>query len=251
MDKDNILASAARFLERFDKTPPAPPKQSPLEQDRKVLRLAASYPLTCMLERKHLVAASVLDIGVSGARLRLPCFAMPGSEILLRDDHPHGEGVCSVVHARVVWCARRANDTIEAGVTYIEAKSVMSRSWVKHLLRSLGLAPECIYDRRRHVRVRVELKALAIDAHAEGPLPVKGKLLDLSASGAHFEGSRELTPRQEIILETQRDLHEVMRWHGTVVRRIRSERTPYWKTGIRFETSPGLQDLLGGLIRGN
>jgi hypothetical protein len=254
VDKNEILASASRFLHELKgepAPPPPPPKQTPLDQDRKVLRLNTSYPLTVVLDKKHMVAGSVLDIGVSGARLRLPCFAMPNSEIWLRDDRPHNEGVCAVVRARVVWCVRRPDDTIEAGVAYTESKTVMAKSWVKHLLFSLGLTPDRIYDRRRHVRVRCEIKAQAIDAHAEAPLPVKGQLLDLSMTGAHFEGNRELHPRQEISLEVRRDMHEVMRWHGTVMRRMRSERTPYWKTGIRFEQSPGLEGFLNSLIRQN
>ena len=227
----NFQTTFNRLLTPFSRSR----RSSVPSQRRRFRRVACGIAIRCASRRHGDLHAQVLDIAVGGLRLEIQGTVRPGEEVVL-----HYVGVLPSprrpsekdVRARVNWVRRTAHGC-EAGLSWIDASTLLERSWVKVTLLDLGLAAHRVADSRRSVRA-----SAAIKATLQAEQKVDATVRDLSVGGALVESS-DLLP----LGTTVRLQMPALNCEGRVVRHVAGE-DGNTRLGIRFD-HVSQQDVLG------
>src|SRR5580700_1248043 len=116
------------------------PLDAPVQQ-RRAIRVRCSYRVMCETPSRAFKAV-VVDLSWTGMRVEVPHRLQPGMDIALRYD-PDANEIrwhlgADVVRARILWCRkRRSSPCLEAGLSFYDSDQVVSRSWVRAMLRHL------------------------------------------------------------------------------------------------------------------
>jgi hypothetical protein len=195
-----------------------------------------------MLGRRFV--AQVVDMGLEGLRLELPCRVERGQLLSLRYDGPLGCYDHDTVGARVVWTRPRGDGNgSEVGVAYTHPPPYLEHSWVRHLLRVFDLEKVSVEDRRKEVRIPVRVEAavhtLRDSAAPEGASGARGRGLparirDIGPGGALIESAADVALGSAVVIEVAGVEGRPVSCEGHVVRKSRLSRSDHWLVGIRF-----------------
>lgn len=200
-------------------------------QNRKVVRLRCNYQVRCSMYGQRFTA-KVVDMGLKGMRLELPCRVERGQLLSVQYDGPFGCYDLDTVQASVVWSHLvPATQTSIVGVCYTNPPAYLERSWVKHLLRVFDLEHVTPHDRRRHVRVPVTMLA-TIDSAAMNDVQAKAVLRDIGLGGALLECEVEVPVGASVRIQTESG--KALVFEGSVTRASFLSRSKNWRIGIRF-----------------
>lgn len=216
---------------------------TPLVQNRQATRLPCNFPVTCTHGGTRL-AASVVDMGLSGLRVRLDPEVAAALEVNLETRHLlglqyGGPSNCfefNTVQARVAWVNRRVDGAIEAGAAYTHPVAYLERSWVRHLLRLFDLDSISVRDRRRHVRMPCGLQAwIGLAGEARGASDVAAvQIVNLSAGGVLLDVTSEFPVGAAVVVRFQRAQGDQIISDGTIRRCKPVARTGGYRVAVTF-----------------
>ncbi|MBT9584030.1 PilZ domain-containing protein [bacterium] len=166
---------------------------------RKLTRMRCSYEVKGTLGEKKF-KATVVDIGVQGLKMRTGEKLKIGDKVRLA---PPTEGVgntAAPVEGKVLWI-KTTDKTFSrhAGLIFTTENDDMGQSWVKLLLKELGLKPKNILTRRRFIRADcfLDAKYTAKQVGRE----VTGRVYNLGVGGMLLESNYELPEDEGIEIE--------------------------------------------------
>jgi len=146
---------------------------------RKLIRMSCRLMLEVRVEDGPAIQAVASDLSLSGLRLETRVGFKRNQEIMtiLPGSQKMGVRCC------VVWSKKLGRaETYSTGLLFDETDEVMSKSWVKEMLRQVGFGDGRIRERRSHVRVPSHLRCAL--ANRSGDVLTDGTLLNIGLGGA-------------------------------------------------------------------
>ncbi|MEW6278364.1 MAG: PilZ domain-containing protein [Candidatus Eremiobacterota bacterium] len=135
---------------------------------------------------------TIVEMGLEGMRLK--CFEALKRAQLVDVSYlvPIMDAEVTTVRCEVMWTRTRERDYVTfAGLRYVvEDQKKMSRSWVKSLLRELGMNPKNVHQKRRFLRADCFIPAQYV--LKTGEVNKDSKLYNLGVSGALVESRKEV-----------------------------------------------------------
>ncbi|MHB2021225.1 MAG: PilZ domain-containing protein, partial [Candidatus Xenobia bacterium] len=192
-------------------------------QRRRFRRVPCGIAIRVRSRRHGDLYSQVLDIAVGGVRLEVDGMLRVGEQVLLEYTGVlpgGGRPGDRAVRARVNWVQRHQHGC-EVGLCWMDASTLLERSWVKMTLLDLGVAANRIADSRRSVRATADFSVRL----TSGEENVTATVRDLSRDGALVETSSPLQPGTVVRLETA-----TVTAKGRVVRQVGRG-----MVGIRFD----------------
>jgi c-di-GMP-binding flagellar brake protein YcgR len=216
------------------------------DERRDLVRMRCHYEVQYKYgSKKH--QGLIVDMSLGGMKLR--CFQPPqiGEIVEVSYNVPAVNIQNQMVPCKVQWVRARERDFVQfVGLAYDASDEVLSKSWVKMLLKQLGFRPDKIFQRRKYVRaecfvpVRVVYQRVNI---------FEGRLYNLGVKGALVEGQTELPPGE--FVELQIGPFEELPYFtvtGTVAQQQRQHKNVM--LGVHFdEMSDRATDCLGRYLR--
>ncbi len=224
----------------------APGPSVPVDERREIVRVSCEIPVTCSYRQKD-YPVTVADMGLSGLRLEGPRRFPKGKHVTLA--HRSGGPILCLV----VW-SRPKNEEARflTGVRFKDTIENLKKSWVQTELTRLGFVPGRIVERRKHVRVDADVRAVI--ANQSGDLLVEGRMRNVGISGALIETKFEVD--EGTIIRLQADPLEATKGLD-ILSEVRSCRPASqdgedFLHGLRFievEDEPHLKRYLYQLLR--
>lgn len=250
-----IQAIFAGFKSLFQTRQPVTAADTP-GQKRKLTRMRCEYRVDCYVEGKSF-PGMVVDMSLTGMRLQVTKPVKAGSLLSIKYDTAtaymtNKKFDIDTVHTRVIWCRkRREGNTLECGVSYTDTDDIMSRSWVKFILKQLGFEMHGIMDRRKHVRVKAMLAGELGPASSTIDFD-DGVIVNLGAGGCLFEGPVNMRPGTRVSVRIgPLPGQDVLTVEGKIAQANKLPDENRWRLGIQFEQmTDGEVDLLGKYIAG-
>lgn len=230
-----------------------------VEDRRKIIRLRCRYSVYAVYKGEVLTATAI-DMGLQGIRLEVPERLKKGQTVHLLYRGAAGQppvlklsdvkrdldnALKAGVECEVTWCRQdRYTKKIQAGVSYTDSPSRMSKSWVKKILREIGFDEESIFQRRKIMRVVAQIPFLARVDQAT----IKGQVLNLGAGGALLQADEALPPTLELRIGPYKKFN-TLTIAGKVVTKRHESTSNSWLHGVRFQSPDEEQvDLLGKYV---
>ena len=125
---------------------------------RKLTRMRCHYKCQAELEGKKL-EATISDLGVGGLRLKVFQALKKGQKLLVYSPFNEVSEGSNPVEVQVLWTHQpERNFATYAGLKYSSDPKVMSKTWVKSVMKQLGFTPESILSKRRWARAHCFLE---------------------------------------------------------------------------------------------
>jgi hypothetical protein len=154
-----------------------PGSNPPVDERREIVRIPCKVPAIILPEGGGELKALVIDMGLKG--LRLETHKKLSKKKAIRVVRPDGGPIV----CRVKWTRpKRFSDKFHAGVEFQDSAENMRASWIKGTLQQLGFQPGRIKEKRKHIRVPSEARAVL--ATVAGDELGEGVLLNLGIGGA-------------------------------------------------------------------
>lgn len=207
-----------------------------LLEKRRTTRIRCAIDVMCF-GLKSSFNAKVVDMGIRGARVEVPHRVKTGEKHNLKLSQAFPTGMPfenDSVWMRVVWCRKkRYMNVIEAGFVYDDTEKNMERSWVKYILRRLGLDTKGIFEHRKKLRVSGKLPLRYTIPGRE--LFQDGEVINLGVGGLLADTEHEIKPgsKLEMKIGPYYNLEPVMA-QGLVVSRTINKETNRWNTAVQF-----------------
>ncbi|MCA9792524.1 MAG: PilZ domain-containing protein [Candidatus Eremiobacteraeota bacterium] len=155
---------------------------------RELIRIRCHYDVEFSVKgKKH--KGSVVDMGMQGMKLR--CFAplKKGEEVSVTYPIEILDACHQTIRCKVLWVRKRDRDFVTfAGLGYNEEDQIMSKSWVKSLLKQLGFGNNRIFQKRKAVRAECFIPVEAVYGHAKVS---EGRIYNLGVGGALVEAPKD------------------------------------------------------------
>ncbi len=225
---------------------PHVPSTSVEVQRRQSVRLQCSLPAECVIGSAR-VCVDIIDVSDGGVRLEVPVAVTVNTTVSIRYvGRLRTNCAISTVRGRVTW-VHRVGDAFHAGILFDDEPHTLAASWVLMILRRLHNAAR-LADDRKQIRVATDLEAglrMAQLAGDESKPFRPGRILDLSAGGALFEGATYAPLNSSVQLQI---VKPSLCLPAIIVRRPGPSPMP-WKLGLRFDTlSDGERQELESLL---
>lgn len=178
-------------FEAFKRLAPGP--SVPIDERREIVRVACQIPVGCGY-RNQQYPVTVVDMGLSGLRLKSPT-RFPRGKLVTLSHAGGGPVLCMVVWVR----SRGKNEGFELGLRFHDTIDNLRNSWVQNELTRLGFIPGRIQERRKHIRVDADVRAVI--ANRSGELLVEGRLRNVGISGAMIQTKVEVDVGTSIRLQ--------------------------------------------------
>jgi hypothetical protein len=185
---------------------------------------------------KHVFPARIIDMGIRGARMEVPRRLNAGDKINVKlvqvsANMPFEN---DSLWMKVLWCRkRRYIGTLEAGASYDDTEKNMERSWVKYILRKIGLDTKGIFEHRKKLRVsgKVPLRYSVPGRQAFEDAEV----INLGVGGLLADTDHEIRPgtKLEMKIGPYYNLDPIV-LSGLVVSRTINRDTNRWNTAVQF-----------------
>ena len=177
-----------------------PPEQAEwnFEQRRKTSRRSCDIEIEAWQGRSSF-PATVVDLGVSGLRLRCDTPVKLKPKSLLRLTYPEviGKSDMLTVEAFTRWTKVKESDgSMYIGVEFKDPKG-LGRSWVKAKMQDLGFRPYNIRDQRTHHRVICNVSATL----SLGRQNVRCLLKNVGLGGVYVELAKPIRAGAEVELK--------------------------------------------------
>jgi hypothetical protein len=170
-----------------------PGSNPPVLERRSIVRVECKVPAILLLEEGGEMRAVVVDMGPKGLRLETDKKLPKNKNI--RIVRPEGGPVL----CRAVWTRpKRFSDKHLTGLEFIDSKENLKASWIKSTLQKLGFEPGRIKEKRQHIRVPSEQRAVL--ASMAGDELTEGVLLNLGVGGALVEVGVAVPEKNKVIL---------------------------------------------------
>jgi PilZ domain-containing protein len=154
-----------------------PGSNPPVEERREIVRIPCKVPVIVLPESGGEMTAVVIDMGLKG--LRLETDKKLSKKKAVRVIRPNGGPiVCQVKWTR----PKRFSEKFHTGVEFSDSAENMRASWIKDTLRQLGFQPGRIKEKRKHIRVPSESRAVL--ASVAGDELGDGVLVNMGVGGA-------------------------------------------------------------------
>lgn len=172
-----------------------PGGEVPTDERRDIVRVPCRIPAFCVCGDQR-QQVTVVDMGLKGMRLEAPSAIGKGKQVTLERPKDGGPVTC-----KVVWCQpKRASDKQLLGLQFTDSADNMRRSWIRGALQKLGFVPGRIKERRKHIRVPAEHRAVL--ANKAGDILSEGNLKNLGLSGAlvltHIQVPKGMSVRLQV-----------------------------------------------------
>ena len=206
-----------------------PGANPPVEERREIVRIPCKVPVIVLPEGGGEMTAVVIDMGLKG--LRLETDKKLSKKKSLRVLRPKGGPVV----CRVKWIRpKRFSDKFHAGVEFVDTAENMRASWLKDTLRQLGFQPGRIKEKRKHIRVPSESRAVL--ASTAGDELGEGILLNLGVGGALAAIDVAVPEGNKIILRVDPVGTLPFLEIPAVIRSVQqNQRTQKFQHGLKFE----------------
>lgn len=231
------------------------------EDRRKVIRLRCRFAVYC-IDLKEITPATVVDMGLQG--LRLECakglkkearvslvyrgaVGERGAVSLAQLEQNRQAAIESGVRCKVSWSRKEKHlKTYQVGLTYADSPERMSRSWVKRILKEIGLDEKSIFQRRKIVRV-ISCIPCRIGRHANTQ---RGRVVNMGAGGALLQTEEpfEKGSLLELDIGPYGDYPHLVCWGEVKTKRYDPTTTSFLQ-GVKFrELDEEQLDLLGRYV---
>lgn len=206
-----------------------PGSNPPVEERREIVRVECKVPAIVLPEKGGELKAIVIDMGLKGLRLETDT-KLPKKKSVRIIRPEGGPIVC-----RVVWTRpKRFSDKFHAGLEFADSPENMRASWVKGTLQQLGFQPGRIKEKRKHIRVPSEQRAVL--ATPAGDELGEGELLNLGIGGALIEIGVAVPEGNKTILRVDPVGTLPFLEMPAVIRSVRqNKRNQKFQHGLRFE----------------
>lgn len=151
---------------------------------RELIRLRCHYDVEFAVKgKKH--KGQVVDMSLKGMKLRGFVPAKVGDIVEVSNPREILDSSVNTIKCKVLWCRKRERDfVVFLGVAYAESDQVMSRSWIKSILRELGFDSQKIFQKRKFVRAECFIPANLVYGHGKS---VEGQVYNLGVGGTLIE----------------------------------------------------------------
>jgi len=207
-----------------------------LLEKRKTTRIRCAIDVQVSSVRQSF-SARIIDMGIRGVRMEVPRRLKAGDKMNVKLTQFSGSSAPfenDSVWMKVLWCRkRRYAAVIEVGAAYDDTEKNMERSWVKYLLRKIGLDTKGIFEHRKRLRVsgRVPLRYTVAGRQGFDDCEV----INLGVGGLLADTDHEIRPgtKVEMKIGPYYTLEPIV-LSGLVVSRVINRDTNHWNTAVQF-----------------
>lgn len=134
------------------------PSLSP-EEKRNLIRVRCRLPVMVSEGPEEGRQATVTDISLNGMRVKVT--APPkGADLFVSHPLQGSEFEVETVRCQVMWARkRRFSGDVVVGLKFNDDPQNLAKSWVRYILRAIGLDERAIYQRRKYIRADSSLPA--------------------------------------------------------------------------------------------
>lgn len=201
----------------------------PVEERREIVRIPCKVPVILLPEGGGEMTAVVIDMGLKGLRLETDkkLSKKKALRIIRREGGPI---VCGVKWTR----PKRFSDKFHTGVEFQDTAENLRASWIKPTLQQLGFQPGRIKEKRRHIRVPSDSRAVI--ASSAGEELGDGILMNLGIGGALVSVNVAVPEKNKVLLRVDPVGALPLLEMPAIVRNVhQDQRTQKHLHGLRFE----------------
>ncbi len=183
---NNVFGAFKRLL---------PGGSTPTEERREIVRVQCKVPAICRpLDGGKEMKVVVIDMGLRGIRIETPTKLGKNRSVVMTRPNG-GPGICKVVWGR----PKRFSQLFLAGLQFADTVENMRQSWIKQTLTQLGFSPGRIKEKRKHIRVPSEQRAVL--SSTVGDDLTDGLLINLGIGGALVSLPIEVPKTVRVVLK--------------------------------------------------
>jgi Tfp pilus assembly protein PilZ len=146
------------------------------------------------------IAATVLDMGLGGMRVRVCKDVKIGDKLLVNSPKMGAGNNNQPVPCKVAWIKKADTSyTNYLGLRYDADEKTMARTWAKVVLKELGFKVDSIYSKRKYVRADCMIEGLVTTV--DPPKTHQVRVWNLGVKGILFEFSKLLPVGQTVDLQ--------------------------------------------------
>ena len=161
------------------------PALSP-EEKRNLIRVRCRLPVMVSDGTEEGRQATVTDISLNGMRVKVSN-PPKGSDLYVSHPLQGSEFEVETVRCQIMWSRkRRFSGDVVVGLKFNEDPQNLAKSWVRYILRAIGLDERAIYQRRKFIRADSSLPA-DIESLESFERLADGNAINLGIGGMLFQ----------------------------------------------------------------